>query len=252
MSLNVSFGSPLPVDFVRSSFSEIYSLQTYWPKDWSIVEVYYNQPPNNKSSYAIVKLASKSGGERPLMQILEKIRKHIESPATMVVGNKQIRFKKSLSAYSIFVIDTSLQNLVPWWLRKMKDKTVFENIVFNISQYAVDKVEINNDIFGFALKSSITKLSLCDQVEIYEDDADFIDALRPYLLRLKANGKLLFEDQFLATRNIDNTNFVFRICLEDSPFNKIKTSCARQFKPCYTTRYLMFQLLLLRVLLKQI
>ena len=249
--LNVSFDSPLAVDFIRSSFSESYSLTTYWPKDWSIVEVYY-QPQDNKSSFVIVKLASKSGGGRPL--ILKKIRKHIQSPATIVAGNKRIGLKKSLSAYCLFELDTILQNIefIPWWLKRMKDTAELGENGFNISQYVFDRVNINNDIFGFGLKSSITKLSLCDQVELYEDDADFIDALNPYLLRLNANGKLLFEDQFLATRDQDTYQHVFRICLEDSPFNKIKTSFACQFKQCFSAEYLLFQLLLQLVILEQI
>jgi len=225
LCLNITFDptiSLITFSQIMSNFSDILPM---WGNPAIIDSIFYKMT-DDSVAYAILIMSTKK--TRTYSTMIKRIKRILAKIIVVKTNEKEkIRLLQNLSDYCGFS-ESSLKSgrgkFIPLWMDKVFKSNGNEIIGETISEsdFIFEALETTDiSIHGSGVKTQITKLSLCRQVELMKHEATVVEDV---VLYVNLTGKLVFD--FVATLDMDTADVHVRVCLEDFPYDELRMSSA--------------------------
>jgi len=240
--LNFSFVRPTSLP----TFQKIMSNFTDYLPSWGglgVVDSVYYKVGGSVVPMAIVTLIIQRN-ELTYKALINIIKQQIADKSIVDVEQEKIEIVYSVSEYSRFMLshqESSFGYYVPYWMDRMlseneNEPTIAHNI--NDVDHVYEPWLVNNEGFGAPVdfRPRITKLSFCNQVELHQHE---IEVFRDIVVYNRINDKFIFENNFVAVRDIETSRLKVRVCLEDflnEDITSTSMSSAPVFRLSFTSR----------------
>ena len=226
LCLNITFNPPISFNVFQQIMSNFSDQLPMWTHLGLIDWVYYNIK-NDTVAYAITTMTIRRN-KRSYKFMIKGIKRGLAHQVIIMVNEKNIQVIQNISDYCEFSMSTH-DTFIPSWTRELLNKNGYEDILrpsLIESEFTFEKLELSeNGRFISVSKPQITKQSLCRQVELKKHEATIIEEV---VLYVNLTGKLVFD--FVATRDLETSDVLVRVCLEDFPFDELRMSSASSYK----------------------
>jgi len=225
LCLNITFNPPISLNIFQQIMSNFSEQLPMW-KNLGLIDWVFYKIKNKNVANAIVTMTIQRK-KRSYKTMIKGIKRGLAYHVIAMVNEKEIQVIQHISDYCEF----SLSNhgkFIPSWTKELLNKKGYEHILrpsLIESEFIFQKLELStNGRFISVSKPQITKLSLCRQVELMKHEATVVEDV---VLYVNLTGRLVFD--FVATRALDTTDVLVRVCLEDFPFVELRMSSASSY-----------------------
>jgi len=222
LCLNITFNPPISFNVFQQIMSNFSDQLPMWTHLGLIDWVYYNIK-NDTVAYAITTMTIRRN-KRSYKFMIKGIKRGLAHQVIIMVNEKNIQVIQNISDYCEFSMSTH-DTFIPSWTRELLNKNGYEHILrpsLIESEFTFEKLELSeNGRFISVSKPQIKKQSLCRQVELKKHEATIIEEV---VLYVNLTRKLVFD--FVATRDLETSDALVRVCLEDFPFDELRMSSA--------------------------
>jgi len=226
LCLNITFNPPISLNIFQQIMSNFSDQLPMW-NNLGLIDWVYYKIKNDTVAYAITTMTIRRN-KRSYKFMIKGIKRGLAHQVITMVNEKNIKVIQNISDYCEFSMSTH-GTFIPSWTRELLNKNGYEDILrpsLIESEFTFEKLELSeNGRFISVSKPQITKQSLCRQVELKKHEATIIEEV---VLYVNLTGKLVFD--FVATRDLETSDVLVRVCLEDFPFDELRMSSASSYK----------------------
>ena len=224
LCLNITFDPAISLITFRQLMSNISNILPMWGNPVIIDSIFYKMT-DELVLYAILIMSTKKN--RTYSTMIKRIKRILAHIIVVRTNNERTLILQNISDYcgfSVSSLKSSRGKFIPFWmdtLFKSNGNEILGN-TFNESDFIFEQLETSEfGIHGSGVKTQITKLSICRQVEFMKHEATVVEDV---VLYVNLTGRLVFD--FVATRDMDTADVNVRVCLEDFPYDELRMSSA--------------------------
>ena len=226
LCLNITFSPAISLITFKKIMNNVSDILPMWGKPAKIDNIFY-KISDGIVTYAIIIMTTKLN--HSYNRLIEKIKRNLAFIIFARTNQEKIRILQNLGDYCSFFssLYSSFGKTIPFWIQELfnSNSNEFQSILgaqFNEFNFTYERLETGDTRnYRAGLKTQITKLSICRQVELTKHEATVIENV---VLYVNLTGELVFD--FVATRDLETADVRVRVCLEDFPFEELRMSSA--------------------------